>query len=87
MIEEAGQKALRRGQWKYIPGKNTVQEKPGSRKKNKRSSVNSEKGKAQLYNLDSDVAETDNIVDQHPEIAREMAKILQQFIDSGRIRE
>ncbi len=66
MIEEARGVALRQGPWKYI--------KPGGKKKNKQG----EKvvGKGQLYNLDSDIGEQNNIIDQHAERAKSMHDLL-----------
>jgi len=78
MIEEARQQALRRGHWKFIP----ATKKKGKRK----SSKDSAKGKAQLYNLDEDPGETTNVVDQYSEIAEDMARLLKKLIEEGRVR-
>jgi arylsulfatase A-like enzyme len=63
MLEEAGQRALRKGNWKYIAG---------SKGKNKQI-------EAELYNLDTDIGEKQNLAKEKPEIAAEMEAILQKF--------
>lgn len=79
MIEEARGLAIRRGQWKYIPAKQ-------SSNKSKKASKKPKLAKAQLYNLESDPAESNNIVDQKPEVAKEMDALLKKLIEQGRIR-
>lgn len=74
MIEEAGGNALRRAEWKYIP--------PGKANKKKKGT----KSAGQLYNLNADVAETDNVIDKHPETAAEMDQLLKQLVEGGRVR-
>ncbi len=72
MIEESGKKALRQGKWKYVAAP-----------KNKKKKGNT----AELYDLDQDPAETDNLIKKFPEVADEMAKILEQLVEkSGRAR-
>lgn len=38
----------------------------------------------QLYNLDLDFGETENLVEQHPEIVIELSELLKQYIENGR---
>ena len=38
----------------------------------------------QLYNLEKDIGETENLVDQYPEIADELSALLRQYIKEGR---
>ena len=38
----------------------------------------------QLYNLDKDPGETENLVDQYPEIVDELTELLRQYIENGR---
>ena len=42
--------------------------------------------KGQLYDLDKDIAETTNVIDEFPEIAGEMDKILEKLVKDGRVR-
>lgn len=71
MIEEARGLALRKHNWKYI------QANKGKKK---------HRTPAQLYNLDEDIGEQNNIIEQHPEIAEHMEQQLQQYVN-GRMRE
>ena len=45
------------------------------------------KGKQELYNLDSDVGEQNNVVTQFPEVADQMKKTLDRIKADGRIRQ
>jgi len=38
----------------------------------------------QLYNLESDIGETTNVQDQHPEVVSELTELLNQYIRGGR---
>jgi arylsulfatase A-like enzyme len=73
MIEEAQRQtlALRKGNWKYIA--------PSKRRYG-------ENG-VELYNLEKDPSESNNVAKQHPEVAAAMAKKLQELIDAGRMRD
>ena len=51
---------LRQGQWKAV--RNDMQERPN--------------GPIELYNLDEDLGEENNVAGQHPEVAREMTRLL-----------
>ncbi len=73
MIEEAGIKALRLGDWKYIPGNS-----PKNKKKAK---------KAELYNLDKDPSEQDNVAPKHPEKAEEMDTLLKKLMKADGVRK
>ncbi|WP_289053757.1 sulfatase family protein [Carboxylicivirga marina] len=73
MIEEAiKHKALRRGDWKYIPA-------------HPRTYASPEMGK-QLYNLANDPGEQNNLIEEQPEIAKSMAEELGKLINSESIR-
>jgi len=78
MIEEAGPKALRMGDWKYIP--------EGPSRKNKKTKKVSKGKSAELYNLDKDPSEQDNIVSKHPEKAEEMDALLEKLKKSDGVR-
>ena len=67
MIEEAGRSlALRKGPWKYIQGKATRSGK--------------EEQPGELYNLDTDVGEQNNVAEEEPTRVREMQALLQSLI-------
>lgn len=42
---------------------------------------------AQLYDLRDDVAETNNVIDEYPEVVAELAKALEEYVVSGRSTE
>lgn len=73
MVEEAGNgKALRRGNWKYIPDLS--------------SSYGRSKMSKQLYNLAIDPGERHNVIDDHAALADSMAKELNEILSSKSIR-
>lgn len=73
MIEEAGSgRALRRGDWKYIP--------------DLKGSYGSPKMSKQLYNLASDPGEQQNVIEKYPEVAKSMAEELDKMLNSESIR-
>ena len=70
MIEEAAVLALRKGKWKYIQGK----------KGNRRAPV-----KPQLFDLEADIGEQNDLSDKHPELMQEMEGFLNKLVE-GRVR-
>lgn len=74
--------ALRDGPWKYIEG-----EFPEAMPANHpwRRGGGDQAVRA-LYNLEEDVAETNNLIDEHPEIADRMQAILDEYRRSGHSR-
>ena len=69
MIEEAGRSvALRQGHWKYI------------RRRSKRAAEGNASG--ELYNLDTDVAEQNNVAEGNMARAKKMRELLQLTIDT-----
>ena len=73
MIEEAIRvRALRRGAWKFIPAQPKVRRGPKA---------------PELYNLDEDPGEQENVFEEHPEIAKSMAKELEQLLNSKSIKD
>lgn len=79
LLEEArGKVALREGPWKYI------QSRSAKKKANKASAKSSPAG--ELYNLDEDIAETNDVLSQHPEIVSRMEKRIREIVESGRTR-
>lgn len=75
IVEEARGLALRKGPWKYIPGKPA--------KKNKKMG---KAGKPSLYNIDEDIMEKNNVATKHPELVKEMDAILTKVKTSGKIK-
>jgi len=71
MLEEAGKTALRKGDWKFIPG--------NTGKKNKKGKTRI--SKPQLFDLSKDLEELKNVADQHPEIVKELEAL------HGKLRE
>ena len=68
IIEHANGLAIRMGHWKLIPG-------TAAPAKNAQTS--------QLYDLDTDLGETTNLADQHPEIVKQLKGTLER-IRNGR---
>lgn len=69
MIEEARGIALRQGPWKYI--------RPTGGKKGKKGKAGAPKG--ELYNLDKDIGEQNNVIGQHAERAKSMHDLLEKM--------
>ena len=80
LVEHARALSLIRGQWKYIqPSK--------GQKINK--NTNTELGidpQPQLYNLDEDLGERNNLATKRPAIAKELAELLAKIKADGRSR-
>ena len=72
-----GNYAIRKGEWKYIEGKPSS----GLKKVSRRDELGQ-----QLYNLQNDPGEENNLVSEHPDIAQQMADLLTKQRDSGRSR-
>jgi len=70
-----GNFAIRRGPWKYIEG----QASPTLRRPSQRAELH-----AQLYNLQGDPGEQKNVIDEHPEIVKRLASLLEEQRKSGR---
>lgn len=70
MIEEAAVLALRKGKWKYIQGKKGNRRAPG---------------KPQLFDLEADIGEQNDLSDKHPELMQEMEGFLNKLVE-GRVR-
>ena len=70
LIEDARGLSVTKGQWKYIvPNNGAAYDK----------AVNIELGnlpKPQLYNMQTDIREQYNVAEQHPEIVKELAALL-----------
>lgn len=68
ILEQARGVAIRKGPWKYI-------EPPASGRNAKPS--------AELYNVATDISEQVNIISEHPDIAKELAALLQRHRQHG----
>jgi arylsulfatase A-like enzyme len=80
IVEHAGTLALVRGDWKYIqPGKGQRISK----------NTNTELGNdpvPQLYNLKTDLGETQNVAAEHADVVKELSALLQKIRQEGRSR-
>ena len=75
-----GAYAIRRGKWKlcFCPGSGGwSQPRPQQARKQKLPAV-------QLYDLEADAAETQNLQADHPEIVKELTALMQRYVDRGR---
>ncbi len=73
--------AIRQGPWKWIEGLPADGIKPAVRK------ARAGEFQAQLYNLQDDPAETRDVSAAHPEVAQELAALLDRYRDGGFSRE
>lgn len=73
-----GNFAIRQGPWKYIEGKasSTLKKVP------RRDELH-----AQLYNLQEDPGEQNNVLNQHPKVAQQLADLLSKQRRAGRSRQ
>lgn len=65
--------AIRKGPWKFIAGPGSGGHTPGR-----------DRHPAQLYSLDEDLGETNNLYPEHPEIAAELLAFLEKTVVDGR---
>ncbi|KAF5422963.1 MAG: arylsulfatase [Candidatus Methanocomedens sp.] len=71
-------KAIRKGEWKYLPPlKYGVVTEPGQDGVNGKSEKFEQD--AALYNLEEDIAESNNLIQEYPEIANELKEALEAF--------
>lgn len=80
LVEQGNGLALRRGDWKFIPG---------GRGARINQSTNTELGndpQPQLYDLAADPGETNNLAADHPDLVAEMAAELESIQSAGRSR-
>ena len=71
-LKESRTVALRKGAWKYIPGKLNM--------KTKRIDP------PELYNLDTDIGETTNVIEKFPEVAKDLDALIKKLKESKGIR-
>ncbi len=79
MLEEAFTLSLREGKWKYIAPKT---KSTPAWLKNKKIESGLEL-KAQLFDLENDMGEKHNVIDQNPEVAKKMMKMLEEVESKG----
>ena len=77
MNDVKGVVAIRMGDWKYIEGK---AERPADKARQKK---NPRLAKPELYNLKEDPAETENVIEQFPEVAEKMQERLDRIRSQG----
>ena len=68
--------AIRRGPWKYVAA-------GAAPDANAKSPWVKEGEKAQLYHLGDDPKEERDVIDRHPDVAEQLAKLLRQYRDQG----
>jgi arylsulfatase A-like enzyme len=78
LVEHGNVLAIRKGPWKLIPANPPV----AAGKKNKKRDGPGD----QLYNLDEDIGETNNVAAAHPDLVKEMTELLQRIRENGRSR-
>jgi arylsulfatase A-like enzyme len=79
LVEHANGLALRKGHWKYVAA-------PIAGKKGGKTDPSKAPGVAALYDLDTDIGETKNLIDNQSQIAAELSATLEKIRSSGRSR-
>lgn len=79
LVLHAGILALRSGKWKYIPraerGSGALFWNGGNRQAN---------APQELYDLEQDIGERNNVAQKYPEVAKRMAALLEKVVKEGR---
>ena len=78
-MEHAGALAIRQGKWKYIPAAGRAGKGPKAKAKAQAAGKVNRQGSGpvdQLYDLSTDLGETKNIAQEHPEIVKELSELL-----------
>jgi arylsulfatase A len=75
-----GSFAIRQGKWKLLlcPGSGGWSHPTPPRARRDKLPV------VQLYDLSTDIAETDNLFAEHPEVVKKLTRLLQRYVDRGR---
>ena len=73
--------AIRRGRWKWIEGDFHPETRAGSLK------IRADQYKPQLYDLESDIAETTEVSRENPEVVKELSALLERYRQGGYSRE
>lgn len=69
--------SLRQGKWKYIPPRQ------GDKIMANKNIETGRHSQPQLYNLETDIGETQNVADAHPQIVADMQALLERIRESG----
>ncbi|MCL4840920.1 MAG: arylsulfatase [Bryobacteraceae bacterium] len=81
LVQHAGILAIRAGKWKYIPkadrGSGSLHWNGGNRPAN---------APEELYDLEVDLGERNNVVQKYPQVAKRMAALLEKVVKEGRSR-
>jgi len=81
LVEQGAPLAIRKGDWKLIPG--GVANNPNAQNPPKNPNA---AGKPQLFDLSNDIAEAKNVAEEHPEKVKEMLEILTGVREKGSSR-
>jgi arylsulfatase A-like enzyme len=77
LVEHSGRLSIIKGDWKYIePG-------PGERVQINTNTETGNSANPQLYNLNIDIGEKNNLAAHNPDLARELADLLKKIKDEG----
>jgi arylsulfatase A-like enzyme len=76
---DAGIFSVRRGKWKLI-----FDDKGGSRRKNPKDKPVKNPAKYHLFDMENDAVESTNLLEKHPEVAKELKMLLADFVNKGR---
>lgn len=83
MLEEAKGTALRKGDWKYIPGRKSEKAKKKGRVDNRSTGDNAS---PLLYDLSKDLEEKTNVVKDHPKLVKELDALHKALKDKKGVR-
>ena len=87
-VEINGSFAIRQGKWKlsFCPGSGgwSNPRPPSRRKKGAKVKPELLSEPLQLYDLSTDIAETENLAGRNPETVQRLTKLVQQYISNGR---
>jgi arylsulfatase A-like enzyme len=81
LMSGKGNLAIRQGQWKYIPDLSTADGWSSWKNKSDKS-----QGKPGLFNLEDDAGELRNVLSERPEIAKQLAELLEKTRSSEQTR-
>jgi arylsulfatase A-like enzyme len=80
LVEHSGRLSLMRGDWKYIePG-------PGEKLLTNTNTETGNNTNPQLYNLNIDIGEKNNLARHNPDLVKELSDLLKKIRDDGRTR-
>ena len=80
LVEHSGRLSVMRGDWKYIePG-------PGEKLQINTNTETGNNANPQLYNLNIDIGEKNNLARHNPDLVKELSDLLKKIKDDGRTR-